>query len=130
MNRINILLLVLLAIFIILAIVFIFLYFSSLVYLINPKEFPQSSALYGVIQNQAGSVLNNCIGIGADPLSSECRFQADTLYNAINICSDNNCSAFQYNDVTGESFFVSTPLVQGPLGSIVYVSQTQNGSAL
>jgi hypothetical protein len=125
METFSIFLIIALIIFFVLAVVFSFLYFSSFSYLINPKDCPTLGAQYGVVQNQTGNILSTCIGLGVDPLSPECRFNAGTIYNAIDICANNQilCQAFTYNEATGEQIFVTTPLSLAGTGVVTYVKQ-------
>lgn len=125
MERKVLILLIALIVFVILTIVFLFLYFSSLVYRINPLDCPASNSEYSVIQNMGGDVLENCIGIAQDVTNPTCSFRATNMAEAINICTAYNCNAFQFNQLSNQVSFVTTPLVPKPDGTITYLRNSQ-----
>lgn len=120
MERKAVILLIALIIFVILTIVFLFLYFSALVYRINPLDCPASNSEFSVVQNLGGDILQECIAIGEDVTDPACKFRATTMSEAISLCRTYNCTAFQFNQVN-QVTFISTPLVPKPEGTITYL---------
>lgn len=114
-------LLIALIIFVILTIVFLFLYFSALVYRINPLDCPASNSQYSVVQNMGGDVLQDCIAIGSDVTDPSCIFRASTMSEALSICTSHNCNAFQFNQLANQVSFISTPLVSRPEGTVTFL---------
>ena len=109
----NLLLWIFLVLFFILAIIFIFLYFSSRSYLINPDQCPTLTADYGILIGETGPVSEQCIGLGSDPLNPACIFQVDSLISAINNCNSypTTCQYFTF-DGAYQSFLSSVSPAQ------------------
>jgi hypothetical protein len=122
----KLLLWIFLALFFILAIVFIFLYFSAQSNLINPNQCPTQGADYGILIGETGSISNQCIGLGQDPLTPACIFQVDSLISAINNCNSfpTTCQYFAF-DGSQQTFFSS--IFPGQDTDISYVKLLKNG---
>lgn len=105
-------------IFFITTILFIFLYAYAQSYRIDPVDCPNGAAAFGLIPNQSAETLFTCDSNGFLG-TNECRFQADSLQGALEICNSNpnTCRAFTWEN--NEVLFKNYP---GGVGeSILYI---------
>lgn len=110
MDFVGIIIWIIFIFFFILAIIFIFLYFSNLPYLISPSQCLGGNTAYSVDTGKTGPILQECYGLGANPASSACSFSVNSLYSAFQLCNNNpqSCQVFSFDGQTVD--FLEEPL--------------------
>jgi len=121
MDDTNLILWIFLIIFFILAIIYLFFYYSYSIYLISPSQCYANNAEYSILTGKDGEINNQCYGIGADPSSSDCTFiNVSSTYSAIQLCN-NNPESCKYFSINGSEVNFLKKLYGSDPSSIVYV---------
>lgn len=100
------------------AVLFIFLYFRSIMMLVPPENCGASYGTYSVVGGESGSILNTC----GDSSNQPCTFFFATLEEAMFNCDANNdrCSVFAFSELTREMSYIdpTAPRINTTLGGI------------